>query len=116
MPKLDPTTPIQVQFSSAAFVHLAVAVAPTLRHVIDADAGDKIRTARETIRRANMITVELGSAYDRLEESKHYRQTHLLYIHPGYSATAKALIRNRKIGPRHMLLFMVGWRFYKQLR
>lgn len=45
-PKLDPTVPVQVQFSSAAFVHLAVAVAPTLRHVIDADAGDKTRTAR----------------------------------------------------------------------
>ena len=64
IPKLDPTIPIQVQFSSAAFVHLAVAVAPTLRHVIDADAGDSTRNARVTVKRANMIIAELGSAYD----------------------------------------------------
>lgn len=55
MPKLDPTLPVQVQFSSAAFVHLAVAVAPTLRHVIDADAGDRERIVRTMVKRTNIF-------------------------------------------------------------
>ena len=92
MPKLDPTTPVQVQLSSAAFVHLAVAVAPTLRQVIDADAGDKTRTARETVKRANMIIVELGSAYDKWKNAKIIAITiHLICTQ--YSATAMAPIR-----------------------
>ena len=62
MPKLEPTTPVQVQFSSAAFVHLAVAVAPTFRHVIDAYAGEAARTARATVEGTIMFAVDLGSA------------------------------------------------------
>ena len=98
MPKLDPTTPVQVQFSSAAFVHLAVAVAPTFRHVIDADAGDKTRTARVMVKRANMITVELGSAYINWKKAKNSRHNHLLYIYSVHSATAMALIRRSDLG------------------
>ena len=98
MPKLDPTTPVQVQFSSAAFVHLAVAVAPTFRHVIDADAGDKTRTARVTVRRANIIIVELGSAYDNWKKAKNSRHNHLLYIYSVHSATAMAPIRRSDFG------------------
>ena len=46
MPKLEPTIPVQVQLLSAAFVHLAVAVAPTFKHVIDAKAGETTKAAR----------------------------------------------------------------------
>ena len=53
--------PVQVQFLSEAFVHLAVAVAPTFRHVIDANVGETARTARAVIERMIMFTVELGS-------------------------------------------------------
>ena len=98
MPKLDPTIPVQVQLSSAAFVHLAVAVAPTLRQVIDADAGDKTRTARVTVRRANIVTVELGSAYDNWMKAKNSRRNHVLYIYSVHSATAMAPIRKSDLG------------------
>jgi hypothetical protein len=36
IPKLEPTTPVQVHVSPAALVYLAVADLPTLRHVTDA--------------------------------------------------------------------------------
>lgn len=39
VPKLLPTTPLQVQDWPAELVHLAVAVAPTLRHFTVANAG-----------------------------------------------------------------------------
>lgn len=59
MPKFDPTIPVQVQFWSAAFVHLAVAAAPTFRHVIDADAGEIAKTARAMLERISMFAAEL---------------------------------------------------------
>ena len=70
MPKLDPTVPVHVQFSSAAFVHLAVAVAPTFRHVIDADAGEKTRTTRRMVESTIIFAVELWAADDILEEMR----------------------------------------------
>lgn len=62
MPKLDPTIPIQVQFSSAAFFHLAVAVDPTSRQVIDADAGERARTTRARFKRIVMFVIKVESA------------------------------------------------------
>ena len=62
MPKLDPTTPVQVQFSSAAFIHLAVAVAPTFRHAIDAKTGEKASVARTTVDEMVMFAVATGFA------------------------------------------------------
>ena len=73
MPKLEPTIPVQVQFLSEAFVHLAVAVAPTFRHVIDANAGETARTARAVVERMIMFTVELGSADDVRKKSSNQR-------------------------------------------
>ena len=57
MPKLDPTSPVQVQFSSAAFVHLAVAVVPTLRQVIDADAGERAKTTKASLKMIVMFAM-----------------------------------------------------------
>ena len=73
MPKLDPTVPVQVQFSSAAFVHLAVAVAPTFRHVTDADAGEKTRTARTVVKRKIIFAVELRAVNDVWKKSDNNR-------------------------------------------
>ena len=64
MPKLDPTIPLQVQFWSAAFVHLAVAVAPTFRHVIDADPGEATKIVRMIVKGTRMFAGGLGSADD----------------------------------------------------
>ena len=58
-PKFEPTTPVHVQLSSAAFVHLAVAVAPTFRHVIDAAAGEAARSVRATVKGIIMFAGEL---------------------------------------------------------
>lgn len=80
MPKLDPTIPDQEQFSSAAFVHLAVAVAPTFRHAIDADAGETVRTARAMVKMITMLARELGSADDFWKKSrKHGFKYTILY-------------------------------------
>ncbi len=49
MPKLLPTVPVHVHLRVAALVHCAVAVAPTLRHVIDAVTGEATRAARARI-------------------------------------------------------------------
>lgn len=59
MPKLEPTIPVQVQFLSAAFVHLAVAAVPTFRQVIDADTGETARIARAVPKKITMFAVEL---------------------------------------------------------
>lgn len=40
-----PTLPVHVQFCVAALVHLAIAVAPTFRHVMEAVTGDATRAA-----------------------------------------------------------------------
>jgi hypothetical protein len=40
VPKLLPTTPVQVHSSPAFVCHIAVAVSPTLRQVTDAEASD----------------------------------------------------------------------------
>lgn len=73
MPKLEPTIPVQVQFLSEAFVHLAVAVAPTFRQVIDANDGETARTASAVIERIVMFTVEFGSADDVRKKSSNQR-------------------------------------------
>lgn len=62
MPKFEPTIPVHEQVSSAAFVHLAVAVAPTFRHAIDADDGETARSARTMVRMIVIFAGELGSA------------------------------------------------------
>lgn len=58
IPKLLPTTPIQRHVFPAAFVQVAVAGAPTLRHVMsrfstesmgEADASTARNAARETV-------------------------------------------------------------------
>ena len=57
MPKFDPTAPVQVQFSSAAFVHVAVAVSPTFKQVMEADAGETRRRARVMVKGISMFAV-----------------------------------------------------------
>lgn len=69
MPKLEPTIPVHVQFLSAPFDHLAVAVVPTFRHLIDADAGETARTARAVVERMIMFAVEFDSSDDLYKES-----------------------------------------------
>ena len=68
MPKLDPTVPVQVQFSSAVFVHLAVAVAPTFRHVIDVYPGETARNTTATAMRIIKSAMELEHVNDVEEE------------------------------------------------
>ena len=46
MPKLLPTTPSHVHASPASLVHCAVAVAPTFKHVTEADIGAAATAAR----------------------------------------------------------------------
>ena len=71
-PKLEPTIPVQMQFSSAAFVHLAVATVPISRHVIDADVGKAARTATAfTKRMMTMVSVKLGSTYGPKKRSNY---------------------------------------------
>lgn len=79
MPKLDPTIPVQVQFLSAAFVHLAVAAVPTFRHVIDADAGETARTARAVTKRMTMFAVELGSRYEIPKKRSNHRLKYFIH-------------------------------------
>ena len=62
-----------MQFSSAAFVHLAVAVAPTFKQMIDAKAGEKAKTARVTDKSSYMVAVKLESVNDGLQKSSDLR-------------------------------------------
>lgn len=105
MPKLDPTLPVQVQFSSAAFVHLAVAVAPTLRHVIDADAGDKERIARVMVKRTTIFIDGPRSVDDVWKESSSHRLDYLLYIYLLLMIFRLRGGPHSKFGPRHVFLF-----------
>ena len=80
MPKLEPTSPVQVQFWSAAFVHLAVAVAPTFRHVIEADAEETARDMRVTAKKMTMFTVELSSADDIRKNGRDHRLKYSIQV------------------------------------
>lgn len=79
MPKLEPTVPVQVQLLSAAFVHLAVAVAPTFKHTIDAKAGETAKTARMMDKSSIMLVVNFEFV-DDISRKASNRRLHSSFI------------------------------------
>lgn len=77
---LEPSIPVPVQFLSAAFLPLAVAAAPTFRHVVDANAGETAMAARVVVERPTMFALQLGSADHVRKTSSNQRLEYSIHI------------------------------------